>query len=86
MRADCWPRDLISLKDYEGAVVQLRTIVGHDPKDQDAWYLLGKTYLQLSESALGKVNEIDPNSALSQEIAGEVDAEHGKQRWSVGRL
>ena len=77
-------RDLISLKDYEGAVVQLRAIVSHDPKDQDAWYQLGKTYLLLSESALGKVNEIDPDSALSQEIAGEVMQSMGNSDGALG--
>jgi tetratricopeptide (TPR) repeat protein len=77
-------RDLISLKDYGGAVVQLRTLVAHDPKDQDAWYLLGKTYLLLSESALGKINEIDPNSALSQDVAGEVMQSMGNSEGALG--
>jgi tetratricopeptide (TPR) repeat protein len=77
-------RDLISLKDYDGAVVQLRTLVAHDPNDQDTWYLLGKTYLQLSESALGKVNEIDPNSALAQEMAGEVMQSMGNSDGALG--
>ena len=65
-------RDLFSLKDYEDAVVQYRILVAHNPKDQDAWYQLGKAHLLLSEAALAKVSEIDPNSALSQEIAGEI--------------
>jgi tetratricopeptide (TPR) repeat protein len=65
-------RDLIALKDYEAAVTQLRTLVAQDPKDQDAWYQLGKAHMQLSEHALAKVSEIDPSSALSQEIAGEI--------------
>lgn len=65
-------RDLFSLKDYDGAVIQLQALVAQKPKDQDAWYLLGKAHLQLSEEALAKVNEIDPSTALSQEIAGEI--------------
>src|SRR6185437_3426169 len=43
------------------------------PKDQEAWYLLGKTYLQMSENALAKVNQIDPNSYVAHEVAGEID-------------
>ena len=77
-------RDLISLKDYEGAVVQLRTLIAHNAKDQDAWYQLGKTYVLLSEFALGKVNEIDPNSALSQEVAGEVMQSMGNSSGALG--
>ncbi len=44
-----------------------------NPKDQEALYLLGKTYLQLSEEALGKINQIDPNSYVAHEVAGEID-------------
>jgi tetratricopeptide (TPR) repeat protein len=59
-------------KEKAAATLQAFTVL--HPKDQQAWYLLGKTYLQLSEAALGKVNEIDPNSVYAHEIAGEVDA------------
>ncbi len=51
----------------------LNEYVKRNPKDQEAWYLLGKTYLQLSEDALGKVNQIDPNSYVAHEVAGEID-------------
>ncbi|MHB1865614.1 MAG: tetratricopeptide repeat protein, partial [Candidatus Saccharimonadales bacterium] len=61
--------DLLSLKDYESAVVQLRILVARNPKNQEAWYLLEKAYLQLSEAA---ANELNPNSAFSLEIAGEI--------------
>lgn len=66
-------RTLVNLKDYAPATTHLKNIVDRNPKDQQAWYLLGKSYLQLSEAALSKINEIDPNSVLSHEIAGEVD-------------
>jgi predicted Zn-dependent protease len=35
--------------------------------------LLGKTYLQLSEDSLGKIQQIDPNSVVAHEVAGEID-------------
>ena len=35
--------------------------------------MLGKTYLQMSEDALKKINEIDPDSVVAHEIAGEID-------------
>ena len=35
--------------------------------------MLGKTYLQLSEDALGRINQIDPNSVTAHLVAGEID-------------
>ncbi|MGD0471418.1 MAG: tetratricopeptide repeat protein [Terriglobales bacterium] len=64
---------LINLKKYEEAVVHLQDFLKRNPKDQQAWYMLGKSYLQLSEGALEKIDEIDPNSVVAHEIAGEID-------------
>jgi tetratricopeptide (TPR) repeat protein len=64
---------LINLKRYDEATAHLNKFVERNPNDQEAWYLLGKTYLQMSENALAKVNEIDPNSVVAHEIAGEID-------------
>jgi predicted Zn-dependent protease len=55
------------------AARHLSDFLARNPKDQQAWYLLGKTYLQLSEDSLKKINEIDPDSVVSHEIAGEID-------------
>jgi tetratricopeptide (TPR) repeat protein len=66
-------RDLIDLGKYETATPYLRSYLERNPKDQQAWYLLGKTYLQLSEDALGKINQIDPNSVTAHIVAGEID-------------
>ena len=64
---------LINLKKYAEAASQLRNFLERNPKNQEAWYLLGKSYLQLSEDALKKINEIDPGSVVAHEIAGEID-------------
>lgn len=64
---------LINLSKYQEATVPLRSILDRNPKDQQAWYLLGKTYLQLSEDSLGRINQIDPNSVVAHEVAGEID-------------
>jgi predicted Zn-dependent protease len=66
-------KTLIQLHKYEGAVELLKTYTQENPRDQQAWYLLGKTYLQLSEDSLGKINQIDPNSVVAHEVAGEID-------------
>jgi tetratricopeptide (TPR) repeat protein len=63
----------IHLHQYEGAVELLKGYTEEHPRDQEAWYLLGKTYLQLSEDSLGKINQIDPNSVVAHEVAGEID-------------
>ncbi len=64
---------LISAKKLQEATSRLNTFLARNPKNQEAWYLLGKTYLQLSENALTKINEIDPDSVVAHEIAGEID-------------
>ena len=64
---------LINLKKYGDAVAYLNNFLERNPKSQEAWYLLGKTYLQLSEDSLAKINAIDPNSVVAHEIAGEID-------------
>ena len=65
---------LLHEKKLDETAAHLKNIVSRNPKDQQAWYTLGKTYLQLSEDALKKIDEIDPNSVVAHEIAGEIDA------------
>ncbi|HUD14429.1 MAG TPA: tetratricopeptide repeat protein [Terracidiphilus sp.] len=64
---------LINLRKYTEAASYLNNFLERNPKDQQAWYMLGKTYLQMSGDALKKVDEIDPNSVVAHEIAGEID-------------
>ena len=66
-------RVLINLREYEDAAAHLRLYLARNPKDQQALYLIGKTYLQLSENALGQIETIDPNSVVAHEVAGEID-------------
>lgn len=67
-------RVLIATQKLDEAATHLNHFLSRNPKDQEAWYLLGKTYLQLSEDSLKKINEIDPDSVVAHEIAGEIDA------------
>ena len=64
---------LINLREYEDAAQHLRLYLLRNPKDQQALYLIGKTYLQLSELALGQIETIDPNSVIAHEVTGEID-------------
>ena len=64
---------LLKLSKYDEATQSLNRFLSRNPKDQEAWYLLGKTYLQMSQDSLKKINEIDPNSVVAHEIAGEID-------------
>ena len=64
---------LINEQKLHEAASHLNDFLARNPKNQEAWYLLGKTYLQMSEDALKKINEIDPDSVVAHEIAGEID-------------
>ncbi len=64
---------LIAGGNDEQGIAHLHTYLARNPKDQQAWYLLGKTYLKLSEQSLAQIDAIDPNSVTAHEIAGEVD-------------
>jgi tetratricopeptide (TPR) repeat protein len=64
---------LINERKLPEASSRLNDYLARNPKRQEAWYLLGKTYLQMSEDALKKINEIDPDSVVAHEIAGEID-------------
>jgi tetratricopeptide (TPR) repeat protein len=66
-------RILINQGKLEEAAEHLNNFLARNPKNQEAWYMLGKAYLQLSENALKKINEIDSNSIVAHEIAGEID-------------
>jgi tetratricopeptide (TPR) repeat protein len=63
----------INAQKLSEAASHLNDYLARNPKSQEAWYLLGKTYLQMSEDALKKINEIDPDSVVAHEIAGEID-------------
>ncbi len=64
--------DLTKLGDFEAAATHLRQLAKQQPDNQHVWYLLGKVYMQLSQQALGRVNEIDPNSVWAHEISAEL--------------
>ena len=64
--------DLIHLNEYEKAAEHLQALARREPKNQEVWYLLGKVYLQLSQTSLAKLSEIDPNSYLVHQVSGEV--------------
>ena len=64
--------DLTKLSDFEEAAVHLQRLAARNPGNQHIWYLLGRVYMQLSQQALAKVNEIDPNSVWAHEISAEL--------------
>jgi tetratricopeptide (TPR) repeat protein len=64
--------DLIKLGEFNPAVDHLRQLSQRQPANQEIWYLLGKVHMKLSEQALSKLSEIDPNSVWVHEISGEI--------------
>ncbi len=76
-------RALIGVNKPEDALVQLNSILATSPKDQQAWYLLGKLHLQLSQEAFAKVQSLDPNAPLAHELEGEVMESLGNTAGAV---
>ncbi len=64
--------DLIKLDEPNLAAEHLRKLSQRQPANQEIWYLLGKVHMKLSEKALSKLNELDPNSVWVHEISGEI--------------
>ena len=64
--------DLIKLAEWEAAAEHLQRLAHRQPRDQEAWYLLGTVYMRLSEQALARLREIDPDSALVHQVSGEL--------------
>jgi tetratricopeptide (TPR) repeat protein len=64
--------DLLKLGDFDSAATHLRQLSQRQPQNQEIWYLLGKVHMKLSEQALTKLNEINPDSVWVHEISGEV--------------
>jgi tetratricopeptide (TPR) repeat protein len=69
---DLLEQTLISLKQYALVEERLRKRVSMHPEDQDAWYRLGKVYLQLSQESLGRAESIAPGSPISHLLQGEI--------------
>lgn len=64
--------DLIHLSEFEKAAEQLQALARREPRNQEVWYLLGKVYMELSQTSLAKLNEIDKNSYLVHQVSGEI--------------
>ena len=64
--------DLIKLGELNLAAGHLQQLSNRQPKNQEIWYTLGKVHMKLSERALARLNEIDPDSVWVHQISGEV--------------
>lgn len=64
--------DLTKQGEFEAAATHLQQLSKRQPDNERIWYLLGRVYMQLSEQALGKINQINPNSVWAHEISAEL--------------
>ena len=62
----------MALDHPEQAMPQVDAILQVDAKDQEAWYLLGKLHLELSQRAFARVQQIGGNTALAHVLEGEI--------------
>lgn len=65
-------KNFMKLEDFSAASAELQKLAALDAKNQEVWYLLSKVYMKLSETALSKMNAIDPNSVFSHHLSAEV--------------
>jgi len=63
---------LIRVGDLEGGAKHLEQVTRREPNNQEAWYRLGKVYVQLAEHAIVQVNQIDRNSVVVHQLSGEI--------------
>jgi tetratricopeptide (TPR) repeat protein len=64
--------DLTKQGEFEAAAIHLQQLSKREPNNERVWYLLGRVYMQLSEQALGKINQINPDSVWAHEISAEL--------------
>ncbi|MBV9760520.1 MAG: tetratricopeptide repeat protein [Acidobacteriaceae bacterium] len=64
--------DLTKLGEFQAAAEHLEKLSAKQPGNQQVWYQLAKVYMQLSEEALGRINQINPNSVWAHEISAEL--------------
>jgi tetratricopeptide (TPR) repeat protein len=64
--------DLTKQGEFETAAIHLQQLSKREPNNERVWYLLGRVYMQLSEQALGRINQINPDSVWAHEISAEL--------------
>jgi len=65
-------RVLLRTQEYESALPHLRKLSNQQPDNQEIWFLLGQAYMHLSQSALGRMRAINPDSAVVHEMSGQL--------------
>jgi tetratricopeptide (TPR) repeat protein len=65
-------KDLVHLQELEAAATHLQQLARREPQNSEVFYLLGQVHMQLSEKALKRLTEIDPNSIYVHEVSGDV--------------
>ncbi|HEU5341000.1 tetratricopeptide repeat protein [Edaphobacter sp.] len=68
---------------YDAAVKQFRSVCGLDPKNVDAWYALGQSYLQLGKNATLKLLASAPDSGRVWQLAGEQYQLQGNRQQAL---
>lgn len=76
-------RTLIALHRPQEALKPLNAILATDPKDQEAWYLVGKLDLALSRQAFAEVQSINGSSPLAHQLEGEIMESMGNTSGAV---
>jgi len=68
---------LLSEEDYKGATEQFRTLFRLEPNKQEAWYSLGRSYLEMVMSLVNRMTTRHGRSAWTKRLAGDLQGEGG---------
>jgi tetratricopeptide (TPR) repeat protein len=68
---------LLSEEDYRAATEQFRTLFTLEPNKQEAWYSLGRSYLEMVMSLANRMTTQHGRSAWTKRLAGDLLAEGG---------
>jgi len=68
---------LLSEGDFNEASEQFRTLFHLEPNQQEAWYSLGHSYMELAKSLVNLMTTRHGRSAWTMRLAGDLDAEGG---------
>ena len=71
-----WGENQRALKQYDRAIVQYGKVIGFDPKNANAYYALGLTYIGLNNKigARQQLQKLEPlNKSLAEKLSKEID-------------
>jgi tetratricopeptide (TPR) repeat protein len=71
------------IRDYENAAQQFERAREINPKDSDAWYELGVSYLNLQHEAVSQLERLDPGGAHARALVADSFVSQGRAKDAI---